>query len=160
MIKSVYPRDSPFWLIQSQLIRNLNYIFAIWQSLTMGVISHHVHKSCSQSRGEDYIGCEPQGGAGVGGIIFSLPILSPHALSPTSPSIHSKASWPKVTWPYYHQWASLWPGGNMVFVPVPSGMGWGRRLCISLESYLAAPVWKPRAWWPVNPHTPHLTPAD
>ena len=57
MTRSVCLRDSPFWITQNQLLRDLNYILAILQKLIMGLIFHHVHKLCSQSRGEGYIVC-------------------------------------------------------------------------------------------------------
>ena len=62
MTRSVHPRDSPLWIGQSQLLRDLNYILAILQKLIMGLIFHHVHKLCSQSRGEGYIVCVPPKG--------------------------------------------------------------------------------------------------
>lgn len=96
MTRSVHPRDSPLWIGQSQLLRDLNYILAILQKLIMGLIFHHVHKLCSQSRGEGYIVCVPPKG---GQIIFSLPTVSLYAFSLVSfPSSPSKASRPKVAW--------------------------------------------------------------
>lgn len=70
MTRSVCPRDSPFWITQNQLLRDLNYILAILQKLIMGLIFHHII-NCIHSQGEGYIVCTPQGRE----IIFSLPTL-------------------------------------------------------------------------------------
>lgn len=72
MTRSVYPRDSPFWITQNQLLGDLNYILAILQKLIMELIFHHVHKLCSQSRGEGYIVCVPP----KGGKSYFLCLLS------------------------------------------------------------------------------------